>query len=99
MSLEPTPRQRVLRAFKTYTEANGYKCQEHIKRMEEITCRGPKDMHVTFEPELNEPVFVARFNWVRTGDRTHEEFERHVAAFARAIRVEGVRVRLAEGDG
>jgi hypothetical protein len=53
-----------------------------VKRVEELTCRGPKGMNMTFKPELNRPAFVARFNWVESGDRTRGEFTRHINEFA-----------------
>lgn len=78
-------RQRVSKAFWEAAETNGYKCRAHVKRVEEITCRGPKDMHVTFKPTLNKPEFVATFNWVELGDRTSDEFRSHIEKFSTSI--------------
>jgi hypothetical protein len=88
LSLEPPARQRIVTAFKQIAEARGYKCHAHAKRVQELTCRGPRDMHVTFKPELNRPEFVARFNWVAWHGRTHAEFARHVSEFAHSIKQE-----------
>lgn len=78
-------RQRVSKSFWKVAEANGYKCRAHVKRVEEITCRGPKDMHVTFKPTLNRPEFVATFNWIELGDRTHDEFTSYVEKFSASM--------------
>jgi hypothetical protein len=79
--LEASNRKRVEDAFKAFSERNGYKCRPHVKRVEEIKCRGPRDMHLVFQPAMNKAEFVAKFTWVDTSDRTHEEFMRHVAQF------------------
>jgi hypothetical protein len=78
-------RQRIFQSFWKVAEANGYKCRRHPKRVEEITCRGPRDMHITFRPTLNKPEFVATFNWLELGDRKPEEFERHIASFTSSL--------------
>jgi hypothetical protein len=85
-TLEPTARQRVVAAFSEIAAAKGYKCHAHPKRVQELTCRGPKDMHVTFKPELNKPEFIAVFNWVAWHGRTHAEFTRHIDEFASAMK-------------
>jgi hypothetical protein len=97
-SLDPPTRQKIVIAFKHYTEAHDYKCRPHAKRVEEVTCRGPKGLHMTFMPELNKPAFVAKFNWLISEDRTHDEFHEHVSSFANDIAhaVEEADVRLAE---
>jgi hypothetical protein len=79
--LEASNRKRVEDAFKAFSEWNGYECRPHIKRVEEIKCRGPKGMHLVFQPTMNKAEFVAEFTWVDTSDRTHAEFMRHVAQF------------------
>lgn len=78
-------RQRISKAFWEVAEKNGYECRAHVKRVEEITCRGPQDLHVTFKPSLNQPEFVAKFNWVDIDGRTPEEFERHISQFASSM--------------
>jgi len=78
-------RQKISKSFGQVAEANGYKCRAHVKRVEEITCRGPKDMHVTFKPTLNSPEFVATFNWIELGDRTPDEFKGHIEKFSAAM--------------
>lgn len=79
--LEASSRKRVEDAFKAFSERNGYKCRAHVKRVEEIMCRGPRDLHLTFQPTMNKAEFVAEFTWVDTSDRTREEFMRHVTQF------------------
>ena len=78
-------RQKVSKSFWKVAEANGYKCRAHVKRVEEITCRGPKDLRVTFKPTLNRPEFVATFNWIELGDRTYDEFRSHVEKFSASM--------------
>jgi len=78
-------RQRVSKSFWKAAEANGYKCRPHVKRVEEITCRGPKDVHVTFKPTLNKPEFVVTFNWVELGDRTSDEFRSLIEKFSASM--------------
>jgi hypothetical protein len=79
--LNASTRKRVEDAFKTFSERNGYKCRPHAKRVEEIKCRGPKDLYLFFQPTMNKPEFVAEFTWVDSSDRTHQEFMRHVSQF------------------
>ena len=79
--LDASTRKRVEDAFTAFSERNGYKCRPHVKRVEEIKCRGPMDLHLTFQPTMNKAEFVAKFTWVDTSDRTHEEFMRHVIRF------------------
>lgn len=79
--LDASTRKRVLEAFNAFAERNGYKCRTHPKRVEEIKCRGPKDLHLEFQPELNKAEFVAEFTWVDSSGRTHQEFMRHVSQF------------------
>lgn len=79
--LDALNRKRVEDAFKAFSEGNGYECRPHIKRVEEIKCRGPKGLHLMFQPTMNKAEFVAKFTWVDTADRTHQEFMRHVAQF------------------
>jgi hypothetical protein len=84
-SLETPARLRIVTAFNAFTSAHGYKCQPGLKRPEEILCRGPRNMNVTFVPELNRHAFVARFNWLEIGGRSREEFERHTSEFVQAL--------------
>jgi hypothetical protein len=74
-------RKRVQDAFEEFSERNGYKCRAHVKRIEEITCKGPDDLHLVFQPSLNKEEFVAKFSWADLGRRTHEEFMKHVLNF------------------
>jgi hypothetical protein len=78
-------RQKIFQSFWKVADANGYKCRRHPKRVEEISCRGPKDMHITFKPALNKLEFVATFNWLEIGDRSPEEFQRHIASFVTSL--------------
>lgn len=96
--LDASSRKRVEDAFKAFSERNGYKCRPHIKRVEEIKCRGPKDLHLVFQPTMNKAEFVAEFTWVDTSDRTHREFMRHVSQFQTELSaaVGETNVRLAE---
>jgi len=79
--IDASTRKRVEEAFNTFSQRNGYKCRTHPKRVEEIKCRGPQDLHLEFQPELNKAEFVAEFTWVDSSGRTHQEFMRHVSQF------------------
>jgi hypothetical protein len=96
--LDASNRKRVEDAFKAFSERNGYKCRPHIKRVEEIKCRGPKDLHLVFQPAVNKAEFVAEFTWVDSSDRTHQEFMDHVSKFKSELSaaVGDANVRLAE---
>jgi hypothetical protein len=85
-SLQPPARQRIVKAFNTIAASKGYQCHTHAKRIEEVTCKGPKSMNVTFAPALNKAEFVVRFNWVAWHGRTHEEFATHVSNFTGSLR-------------
>jgi hypothetical protein len=74
-------RKRTEEVFRQISERNGYKCHAHVKRVEEISCRGPRDLHLVFQPTLNKPQFVAEFSWVDLSGRTHAEFMGHVEKF------------------
>jgi hypothetical protein len=77
--------KRVEDAFRQFSERNGYKCRAHVKRVQEFRCRGPKDLHLVFEPSLNKKEFVAVFSWTDLGGRTHEEFMQHVQFFKQEL--------------
>jgi hypothetical protein len=96
--LDASTRKRVEDAFTAFSERNGYKCRPHVKRVEEIKCRGPRDLHLNFQPSMNKAEFVAKFTWVDTSDRTHEEFMRHVSQFKSELgaAVGETNVRLAD---
>jgi hypothetical protein len=74
-------RKRVEEVFINVSERQGYKCRAHVKREEELTCRGPNDLHLVFQPSLNKQEFVAKFSWADVGGRTHEKFMQHVSGF------------------
>ena len=97
--LDASTRKRVTDAFTAFSERNGYRCRPHPKRVEEIKCRGPKDLHVKFQPTMNKAEFVAEFTWVDTSDRTHAEFMSHVSKFQSELGevVGEANVRLASG--
>jgi len=79
--LNAASRKRVEDAFEAFSQRHGYNCRPHIKRVEEIKCRGPKGLHLMFQPAMDKPQFVAGFTWVNSADRSHEEFMRHVSTF------------------
>lgn len=98
-TVTPTTRERILGAFRDTAKAQGYKCNERSKRVEDITCSGPKRMNVLFEPELNRREYTVHFNWVEWHGRTREEFEGHVQKFAAAMTaaVPEAKVRVENG--
>jgi hypothetical protein len=86
LTLEPSKKQRVTDAFTRVAKERGYSCKPHVKRIEEIRCTGPKKMNIQFQPDLNEPRYVATLNWVEVGDRSRSEFDRHVDGFVQSMR-------------
>jgi hypothetical protein len=98
-TVTPTARERILGAFRDTAKAQGYKCNERSKRVEDITCSGPKRMNVLFEPELNRREYKVHFNWVEWHGRTQQEFDSHVQKFAAAMTaaVPDATVRLESG--
>ena len=62
-------------------EKSGYECGHGFKHSDSLTCRGPKDLHLVFQPTLNKPEFVASFSWADISGRSHEEFVRLVSEF------------------
>jgi hypothetical protein len=87
LTLEPPEKQRVTAAFTRVAKEMSYQCRPHVKRIEEVRCRGPKKMNITFQPELNRPLYVAKFNWLESDYRTRAEFDRHVAGFVQSLRL------------
>jgi hypothetical protein len=85
IALVGTNRKRVEDEFRSFSERNGYKCEPQMKRTEEIACRGPNDLRLTFQPSLNKHEFVAEFSWADVGGRTHEEFMSYVLNFKNAF--------------
>jgi len=79
--LPKAQRKSVEDAFKLFSEQNGYQCRANIKHAEELTCRGPKDLYLAFQPALNKPEFVATFSWVDSSNRSHQEFIKLVSEF------------------
>lgn len=79
--LDASNRKRVEDAFNAFAERNGYKCRPQLKRVEVIKCRGPKDLHLVFQPAMNKAGFVAEFSWVDVSGRTREEFMGYVSQF------------------
>jgi hypothetical protein len=78
-------KKQVETAFQSFSEKYGYRCRAHRKRVDEITCRGPKDLHLTFMPSLNRAEFVADFSWLDSSNRSHKEFVHHVADFKKTL--------------
>jgi hypothetical protein len=87
LTLEPSQKERVSSAFTRVAKDLGYSCQPHRKRVEEIRCTGPKKMNIQFQPDLNEPRYLATLNWLEIGDRSRSEFDAHVAEFVQSMRV------------
>jgi hypothetical protein len=81
--LQSFNRMRVEEVFRRFTKQHGYTCKAHIKRVEEIRCRGPRDLYLVFRPAPNKPEYIARFSWADVGHRTHAEFTSHVLRFER----------------
>lgn len=78
-------RLRVEQTLAAFSKESGFTCRPHIKRVEELTCRGPRDLHMTFRPVHNRAEFIAEFTWLDTGGRTPEEFADLVQRFSSAM--------------
>jgi hypothetical protein len=87
LTLEPSQKERVNAAFKRVAEEKDYKCRPHVKRVEEITCEGPRKMNIRFQPDLSRPRYSATFTWLEVDDRTRAEFDGHVAGFVQSMRL------------
>jgi len=87
LTLEPSKKERVVSAFTSVSKDLGYSCRPHRKRLDEIGCSGPKKLNIKFQPDLNEPRYIATLNWVEVGDRSRPEFDRHVAEFVQSMRL------------
>lgn len=85
LSLERSHKQRVSEAFNSVAREQGYECRPHRKRLDEIRCKGPKEMNILFQPDLNQPRYIATLNWLEVGDRSREEFDAHVAEFVQSM--------------
>lgn len=88
------PRASIQKAFEQFSTENGYRCFPHPRRVEEITCRGPNDLHLKFLPAINRPEFVATFTWLRSRSHTHEEFMEQVLALKRQMDSTGMTVSV-----
>ncbi len=84
--------------FEQHTRSRDYRCHAAVKQVGRQVCRGPKDLHMTFEPRLNGAGYVARFTWVRSEDRTAEEFRELVQAFGQALQDGGASVEVLMGQ-
>lgn len=73
-------------AFEGFVKGNGYRCHSTFKNREKRICRGPKDLHMTFQPRAAGTGYVAGFSWVISRERSAAEFRQQVNAFADALR-------------
>jgi hypothetical protein len=76
----------VQATFDGFVKGNGYRCHSTFKNKEKRVCRGPKDLHMTFQPRAAGTGYVAGFSWVLSEERSAAEFRREVDAFADALR-------------
>jgi hypothetical protein len=81
----PSGASSTLKTFESFARANGYTCHTTFKDRRKNVCRGPRDLHLTFQPRLGEAGYVAGFSWVRTQGRSTEEFHRLVQTFASSL--------------
>jgi hypothetical protein len=92
-SLEPGVRD----TFEQFTRGNGYSCHRSATRVGRYVCRGPKDLHLTFEQRLNGAGYVAGFSWVRSEDRSAAEFRDLVREFGQSLQGSGATVEVRMG--
>jgi hypothetical protein len=76
----------VQATFDGFVKDNGYRCHSTFKNKEKRICRGPKDLHMTFQPRAAGTGYVAGFSWVISEERSAAEFRQQVNAFADALR-------------
>jgi hypothetical protein len=72
--------------FDGFVKGNCYRCHSTFKNKEKRVCRGPKDLHMTFQPRAAGTGYVAGFSWVLSEERSAAEFRREVNSFADALR-------------
>jgi hypothetical protein len=82
----------VRRAFERYTKGNGYSCHGSMRVPGRYICRGPKDLHLMFEPRVAGAGHVAGLSWVRSDDRSKEEFRKLVSDLEQALKGTGATV-------
>ena len=85
-------------AFDQFTRSHGYRCHSAFNTVGRRVCRGPQDLHMTFEPRLNGTGYVAAFSWVRGDGRTTDEFRQLVQAFSQSIAATGAAVDVRMGQ-
>lgn len=78
--------KNVRLAFDEFTTVHGYKCRPHIKRVEEITCRGKDGAFVEFEPVLGRPSSVASLTLVSSAPEARSRFQEEVRGLSEAMR-------------
>jgi hypothetical protein len=94
----PDATQTTVRRFESFTRANGYACHATLRNRQRNVCRGPRDLHMTFQPRLGHPGYVAGFSWVLTQGRTSTEFQTLVHSFADAVRPDAQSVQVTFGQ-
>lgn len=88
----------VRKAFEQHTSSNGYRCHRRMQDKDRYVCRGPRDLHLTFDQRLDGTGYVAGFTWVRSHGRSEEEFRRVVVAFQQALAATGAAVEVRMGE-
>lgn len=88
---------RIRATFDAFTRRHGYDCHRSTRKRGYV-CRGPADLHMTFEERINGAGYVIGFSWVRGDDRTTRDFERLVLEFAESMRQSGARVETMRGQ-
>ena len=89
---------RMRSAFENHTKGLGYSCHSAMTSLGRYVCRGPKDLHLTFEPRLDGAGYVAGLSWVRSEDRSAEEFSRLVQQLEHALQATGASVEVRMGE-
>jgi hypothetical protein len=80
--LEPT-QSAVEDAIEAVSTARDLHCRRNVRRLEEWTCRGPNEMHITCRPDGQHDRMVIEFTLVLRGPATRTSFDGEVAAFTR----------------
>ena len=80
--LEPT-QSVVDDAIEAVSAARDLGCRRNARRLEEWTCRGPNDMHITCRPNGQHDRMVIEFTLVLRGPATRASFDGEVAEFVR----------------
>jgi hypothetical protein len=84
LAFDPKPTRSVVEeAIEAVSAARNLHCRRNARRLEEWTCRGPSDMHITCKPDGQHDRMIIQFTLVLRRPATRASFDGEVAAFTR----------------